>query len=79
VRWVRGEKRNAYEICWENLKGKKHEEYQDVDGKIKLKCILKTRMAGRGLDLSGSEERQGAACYKRGNESWGLIKCEKFV
>ena len=37
------------------MKGKKHLEYQDVDGKVKLECILKTGMAGRGLDLSGSE------------------------
>jgi hypothetical protein len=79
VRWVWGEKRNVYEICWENAKGKKHLEYQDVVGRIKLESILKTGMAGRGLDLSGSEERQMAGCYKRGNESRGLIKCGKFV
>lgn len=77
MRWVWGEKRIAYEICWENLKGKKHLEYQNVDGRIKLKCILKIGILGRGLDLSGSEQRQVAGCYKRVNESWGLKNCGK--
>lgn len=78
MRSVWGEKRKEYEICWENLKGKKYFEYQDVDGRIKLKCILKTGMLGRGLDLSGSKLTEVAGCYKRVNESWGLTKCEKF-
>jgi hypothetical protein len=43
-----GEEVNSHRVCWGNLMERDHLKYKDIDGRIILKCILKTGWLGHG-------------------------------
>ena len=51
-----------------SLKGRDKLKDMDIDLMIILKCILKNRMGGRGVNLCGSVDRPVAGACEQGDE-----------
>jgi len=61
-------------IRWRDLREANHLENLGLDGRIILNWILKNRIAGRGLDLSGSGQGQVTVCFRDAIGNFGIHK-----
>jgi hypothetical protein len=66
-------------IMWGNLTERENLEDLGVDWRVILKYISKKLMGRRGMDCSGSGQRQVADSCEYGDEPLGFIKRGEFL
>jgi hypothetical protein len=64
---------------WGNLRERDHSEDPGVDGRIILRWIFRKLDVGVWTELISFRIGQVAGACECGNESWGSIKCGKFL